>query len=298
MKMPWKRKVYRGKSKSPEVKAREAQSKIDEFLARSYLKFLQSHPQYTEVMARQKMEAFDQMVPGMETIGTDRDTEGTDFVEKIKEVKSAMELMRTEFGASNDRSGLTGLLKDILASDREGALAGSIANLVSALSGGVRRQQHYEELPFPEPEPEKQIQQPKQEPTEQETAQTALYEFVEGALRMNPSEVADYIWSNQDSDNLGGVAFQYWMESGKDIDVIVETLPTLIPPEYEFLRPLLPKIDRKWLALIADRLNVLETQANIPEIHIGLSDTKEIPPENMPDIHKKDENHKQNDSKP
>jgi len=242
----FKKKIHkRGVGKSPETKSKEQQAKVDEFLSKTYLKYLREHPTFAEQIAREKFGLTEpEGYEGYEGGGA----ESPDFLEKVREVKNAMDLIKGEFGGEEKTSGVVGFFKDFIQSDKEGNIAKSIAGVISKVTQGLENQPSQLE-PAP-----KQIEQP----TQQET----LYSLAERLLSREPKEAAAEIYQfrNQKTE-IRGILFKAMTEN--EFDYLVSMLPVVSAiPEYAFLQPLTAKLDEKWLAATYDEVNALKKQEN------------------------------------
>lgn len=250
----------RGPGKSPEAKAKEQKAKVDEFLDRTYLKYLREHPNFAEQVS---MSRFD--LGGSEEGGY---PEPPDFIEKVKEVKSAMDLIKGEFGGKEETGGFMGLLKDILQSDKDGELAKAMAGAISSISQGFKAQ-----VPQPKPQrieekPAPKLEQPKQ-PT-QEQKQNEVVAYIEQLIAKSPKEAALEIYEAKNSpEDLRSLAYFYAINN--PFDELVVMMTDVVPA---FLAETIDKIDKKWLAALYDELNILKNKEN--EGKTGADEGKEV----------------------
>lgn len=247
--LPWNKKTRRkGVSKSPEAREKEQKAKVSLYLNKTWLKYLKEHPAFAQQIAREQFGFQEMEYP-----------EGApdNFLEKVKEVKSAMDLIKDTFSEGEDKGGgLIGILKEVVAKDEEGALAKSLAGFIARLTqGGVPQLREGEVVAEPKPRQLKKLED-KSSVDEQQKGLTAL---IERLLSMEPADVAQELYQNRGQPgNVLSIAYQTIVEN--DFDSLVGMLSTVTSiPEYEFLQPIVDKLDQKWLALVFDEVNTLNT---------------------------------------
>jgi len=237
----------RGTGKSPEQKAREQKAKVDEFLDRSYLRYLREHPNFTEQIV---MSRFDLSV-GEE--GTYTGGGSDDFLTRVKEVKAAADLIKGEFGEQKE-SGFLGLIKDLIKSDESGDIAKAIANVIGSLSQGIKppvkqlttREEVKKELPSPE-----------------EQEKINLQNDIEYLLSLTPKEAATIIYREKDNpQSFAPLVYEY--VTNNKFDDLMTKIEGLIPPMFAAT---MAKTDKKWLAACFDEINNLKKQENKGKKH-------------------------------
>lgn len=249
--------------RSPIQKAKEQQGKLDAHLAAVYLDDLKAHPEYARMVAREKF--------GMPEIPSHTDDGNfevpTDLMDVLRQAKEAKNLLRDELGEEKG-----GLFRDLLR-----ALPAIPATLQSlqGVMPQMQQMQPMSQLQMEAPTPRLQQPQPQQptqpQPTQPqqpqpdgkpsvEEQQQGLINFANRLLSMEPATVAKEIYDHRDEEgNVMAIAWQNL--DGQDFDSIVEMLPMISAiPGYDFLQPVLDKIDKKWLALVFDELMTLKDQ--------------------------------------
>lgn len=235
--MKWfKRRKYRGVSKSPLAKAKEQQAKLDTHLMKVYLDDLKANPTFAREIAREKYGLSSPLM------GEEEYSDRSDGFENYRKIRKEIK----EEAESEKPSSST---LETLANSEAGVA------LVKMLGGILKQQQQTQQISRQEqpqitqPEPEK-LAQPK-------SPQEELVASVEQLMSMTPQEAAVNIYHfKDDSKDYRSMVYSYATEN--DFDSIVEAIPMITThPGNEFLVPLAGKLDRKWMALVYDELNTL-----------------------------------------
>lgn len=249
MKLPWT-KAKRGAAKSASTKVKEEQAKMDAFLVKTYLDDLKAHPEYARQVAREKF-GMSEHYEGGEGI------ESPDLLEVLKTANEAKKLLKGELGTEEGS-----WLKTIGTSFAE-AFAPVVSQMIAGkLAPGENLELATRETPQL-PEPKKR--QPRDKVKEQ---QAAIKQYVESLFTKEPEEIALELYQNKDKE--GDLRSILWQYTQNDFDTLLELLDKVSTiPNYEFLKPIIDKLDKKKLALVYDEVQLLiaseETVANVEE---------------------------------
>lgn len=252
MRLPFTKK-RRGPAKNPAVRAKDQEAKLNEFLARMYLKDLREHPSYARQIARERFSR-PESIEGYPSPGNDHmvEAEPPDILEVLRQAKEAKSLIRDELkeGKSGVWSGVAELMR-------------SFPEFVTGLKGlGVQigppqasTRWQIEQPPPAPPAPAVQEEVP-QAPTREES----ILMFADKILGMEPGEVALELFENRDTD--GDIrAVLYRLLTSMDYDTLVSLLPAVeSDPNYLFLAPVVAKMDLGWLALVKDEIDRLSSE--------------------------------------
>jgi len=250
-----KRKVYRGKGRSPEQKAKEETARTDAFLARTWRKYLESHPTFARQIAMDKYG----MSSSAEYEGGDS-REPSSLSDKVKETKSFMSLVQSEFGGGSKESGLVGILKDFVKSDTEGNLARSLAGVITRITqqGEQLQPPRIEFSQPPRLEPPRIGQSNVISKPTLEHQQELILNLVNRLKPMEPQLVAHEIY--QEKDKPGTILSKIYQGiTENEFEGLVALVPLVVAtPEYQFLAPSWASIDQKWLAAVYDEVVTLK----------------------------------------
>jgi hypothetical protein len=240
MKNPFRRKqVTRGPSKSAQQKLKEAEAATDLKLHGYFDTYLRDHPTVAQEIAMKKF--------GLDFGGGEREeypfSNQPDVMEMISQYKAMKEAFADEFGGDK-AGGLTGLLKDFLHSDKDGALAQALAGLLTGMAQGIQNRPQLPPGPKPQPEP-----QP--ETTEEEIKQTSVVQYIQHLTSMKPEDAAQEIASNREvPEDLRSIVFNY--ATSVPFNDLMAQLQEVCPP---YLVSVLNRIPKTWLAAVYDELN-------------------------------------------
>lgn len=279
MKPFWKRKKARGPYRTAKDRAKDAKDRVDVLLTEAWLEDLKTHPNYLREIARSKFGYSD--VSGGEEGYTQ--PESPSLLEQISELRQVRDALQDEFGSSeNKRGGLMGLIQEVISQDREGKLAGAVANLISGVAGQISMppQQQPERLQVTR-RPESQRLEQAEEPTDQQGQITALLDHL---LSLTPEAAAKYLYSFKDTDgDVRQIAFNTLAEEASSVDELLSMVEAGLNmvPSYQFLSKYLAKLKtpsrRQWLSLLLDevkRLNSPNTPPETSETGVNISDVE------------------------
>jgi hypothetical protein len=233
--MWFKKKVYRGASKTPSARLKEEQARIDIKLAKMWGEYLERHPSYAQEIAKAKFAG------GFEEQPTEYGGEAPpDLLDVLRQAREAKELIKEEVGGGQE-STLNIILK-------------TVGEIVAPMV----QKKLMEQPVLGERPPTKRLEEAKAEKSTLEQQQQSVIDFIKRLLDMPAEETAAEIYKHRDeADDLRSYIYKFVIENS--FDDLMELLPGVSStPGYEFLGDLVAKVDRKKLALIYDELIALK----------------------------------------
>lgn len=189
MKLPFlKSKKTRGKGKSPEAKARDAQARTEQLLANQWYKLLKDDPELCQQIARQKYGLVEPAI----SVNGEYMERSPDLLETLRTAREARDLIKDEMGPTDSRSWIRDLAEIIKVLPQ--ALQ---AVQAQGLIGG---QSQHRPQPMPQQPPLGRLSQPEQEQPEQQIQ--LKFETLLPLLDLSPQEVVEYLRAGDDNEQL------------------------------------------------------------------------------------------------
>lgn len=234
MKLFGRKKTIRGASKGYQVRLKEEQAKADIKLAQMWTRYLEEHPSYAMEIAKEK---FGGVTSRYEPEGGEAPP---DLLDILRQAKEAKDLIKDELGTQGQTN-----WKDILKTVLE--VLPAVPQLLQQIKG---------QGALPEPPPTPRLEQPKKSSVEEQ--QAGLKNYITRLLSVEPSECAMQIYqAREDHNNILSFVYAYMTE--KSFEELIEMLPMVSSiPGYEFLEPLVARLDKKHLALVYDEVVALK----------------------------------------
>ena len=244
MRFFWSKSRHRGTAKTVGTKLKEQQQTMDSFLIKTYLDDLKAHPQYAREIAREKFGLSEQYEGGLSAL-----PEAPDLLEVLKTANEAKKLLKGELGSEEGG----GWLKTFAQSFAE-ALAPVFSELVASRLPQIQGSQPEAKQLIEGEKPTQKARVKKKEP---KAEQKAIGQYIETLFDKQPEQIAFELYQNRDKEgDLRAILWQYCTQN--DFDTLVELL-NKVPniPGYEFLQPIVSKLDQKKLALVYDEANAI-----------------------------------------
>ncbi|MBN2455427.1 MAG: hypothetical protein JXB29_02645 [Sedimentisphaerales bacterium] len=233
MKLPFRKKRTRGKQKSPEVKAREAQARTEQLLANQWYRLLKDDPELAASIARQKYALPEPSASG--------NNEQPDLLEVLRQAKEAKDLIKDELGTTDNKSWIRDLAEIIKVLPQAMQAAQQ-----QGLIGQVAQQSRQSRQP-PQIFRHEQLSQAQQQPAEQKQEQVQLkLESLLPLLEMEPAEAIEFLSSEAENDQQVGMWLGFLATT--DYQTIVTLLNTVQDPDLQpYVEQLLANDRKEWL---------------------------------------------------
>lgn len=251
MKLPWRRRKFRGKSKSPEQRLKEETAKLDSYLAQQFLRELKRNPD----MAREFAVAKFGLAAPADTGG--EYYEQPDLLSVLRQAKEAKNLLKDEIEPESKGSWLHDIIRALPSIP---AILAELRESAPQLAQLAEIQQTRQQIQ----RPQRAAIQPHREPEgngvkiEEVSESEGLITWLDRILEAEPAEVAAELHANKDKEgDIRSIVYQKMITSSFD------ELLALIPqakklPFYELISEYITNLDEEWLKAVWEEVNRLE----------------------------------------